>query len=82
MGRSGVRGARARGVLGRAGRAGVAGARGARAAGKLGSRRRPRPGVLLGQLAVHSVNAACFWPGLTRYFSEVRFLDIVREPVS
>ena len=60
----------------RAGRSGVAGARGARAAGKL---RRARPGVLLGQLAVHSVHATCFWLGLTRYFSGVKFLDIVRE---
>ena len=39
-------------------------------------------GVLLGQRAVHSVHSACFWPGLTRYFSGVRFLDIVREPGS
>ena len=29
--------------------------------------------------AVHSVHSACFQPGLTRYFSGVRFLDIVRE---
>ena len=28
-----------------------------------------RPGVLLGQRVVHSVHSACFWPGLTRYFS-------------
>ena len=41
-----------------------------------------RPSVLLGQLVVHSVHAACFLPGLTRYFSGVRFLDIVREPGS
>ena len=40
------------------------------------------PGVLLGQLAMHSVHIACFWPGLTRYFSGVRFLNIVREPGS
>ena len=38
-------------------RASVAGARGAREAGKLG---RERQGVLLGQLAVQSVHAACF----------------------
>ena len=67
------------------GRAGVRGARawqegaGAHAAGRLG---RSRPGMLLGQLAMHSVHAACFWPGLTRYFSGVRFLDSVREPGS
>ena len=44
---------------GRVGRAGVAGARGARSAGRLGRPGRARPGVLLGQLAVHSVHAAC-----------------------
>ena len=79
-GRWGGRQAQALG-RGRAGRAGVRGAqawqeRRARAAGRLG---RAGPGVLLGQLAVRSVHAACFWPGLTRYFSGVRFLDIVRE---
>ena len=75
---------------GRAGRAGVRGARASRARGRGRSARestagrlgRERPGVLLGQLAVHSMHATYFWLGLTRYFSGVRFLDIVREPGS
>ena len=76
---AGERGARACEARGRAGCAGVARVRGASAAGRLG---RERPGVLLGQLAVHSMHATYFWLGLTRYFSGVRFLDIVREPGS
>ena len=69
-----MRGARARGV---AGRAGVQDAQAWQE--RVG---RPRWGVLLGQLAVHSVHTTCFWPGLTRYFSGVIFLDIVREHCS
>ena len=53
------------------------GAAGAQARGK-----GERPGVLLGQRAMHSVHSACFWPGLTRYFSGVRFFDMVRKPDS
>ena len=69
----------------RAGRGQTRGARQARVRGAAGAQARDkgvRPGVLLGQRAVHSVHSACFWPNLTRYFFGVRFLDIVREPGS
>ena len=35
-----------------------------------------------GQRAMHLVQSICFWPGLTQYYSWVKFLDIVREPGS
>ena len=31
---------------------------------------------------VHLVHSACFWLGSTRYFSLVKFLDIIRKPGS
>ena len=62
---AGRHGARGRRTLGRrAGGCAAAGARGAAA-----SAQGARPGVLLGQRAMHSLHSACFWPDLTRYFS-------------
>ena len=78
-----ARGARGRqaGARGRARRAGVAGARRAccrqagahEASAGCMSVACVHLGVLAGLWAVHLVHSACFWPGLTRYFSGVRF---------
>ena len=82
-GRAGVRS----GTAGRAGRAGswAAGARG-KVWQALGRARQGTTGARAGcagwPWAVHSVHSACFWPGLTQYFPESNFLDIVCEPGS
>ena len=59
-----------------------AGGRASRRAGRAARAHGTGAGCATGQQAVHLVHSACFWPCLTRFFSGVRFLDIVREPGS
>ena len=54
---------------GRAGRGSLTAGASRRAGARQGRDRGARPGVLLGQQAVHSVHSACFWPDLTQYCS-------------
>ena len=81
-GRAGGSGARCRRTLSR--RAGRGGRRGRarRTRGRAGWALGARPGRAGWPWVVHSVHSACFWPGSTRYFPELKFFDIVREPGS
>ena len=66
----------------RQGRAGRAAGRAERSGHCLLGGTGVQPGRAAGQRAMHLVHSACFWPGLTQYYSLVKFFDIVREPGS